>query len=392
MRWRKSLEVARLKSQLPEGESTFQAGNKLSSKLDGNCAARAPERKELRGLGDEELVTSPDINKLLNDFDELNPKWLNSVKDVVDSEDLPLNVYCETLVQNKILRVIKKNHVTKYLEMLAETAELKDDRKKFYERFVKCMKLGIRENSVDDVETAELLRFNTFKPGDEQISFEEYVDRMKEGQNDIFCITGESIATVSSRKKGQGEREKGERGKREEQEEEKKEIGEETKKEKRKEVQEETDKKVEKDVMDWTKVTRSKKQRRKTVQIFVKVNGSKATPVEVSLTDDKVEDVVKQIQKNEDAYVTMQGKVLRTSEGLKSCGVTDGCTIQVTSRIREGGRYKDKKSKGEKKQVAQLDDGICSMACEQLRWMTESVNMLSRRMKTSVVLRRRWKR
>ena len=202
-------------------------------------------------------------------------------------------------------------------------AELKDDRKKFYERYVKCMKLGIRENSVDDVETAELLRFNTFKPGDEQICFEEYVDRMKEGQNDIYCITGESIATVSSRKKGQGERDKGERGKREEQEEEKKETGEETKKEKTKEVQEETDKEVEKDVMDWTKVTRSKKQRRKTVQIFVKVNGSKATPVEVSLTDDKVEDVVKQIQKNEDAYVTMQGKVLRTSEGLKSCGLTD---------------------------------------------------------------------
>ena len=60
------------------------------------------------------------------------------------------------------------------------------------------MKLGIRKNSVDDVETAELLWFNTFKPEDEEISFEEYVDRMKEGQNDIYCITGESIAMVSS--------------------------------------------------------------------------------------------------------------------------------------------------------------------------------------------------
>ena len=122
----------------------------------------------------------------------------NVVKGVVDSEDLPLNVYRETLLQNKILRVIKKNHVTKYLEMLAETAELTDDRKKFHERFVKCMELGIRENSVDGVETAELLRFNTFKLGDEQIDFKEYVDRMKEGQNDICCITDESIAAVSS--------------------------------------------------------------------------------------------------------------------------------------------------------------------------------------------------
>ena len=162
------------------------------------CTAQAPEWEQRQRVRAEELVTIHDTNKLLNDCDELIPKWFNVVKGVVDSEDLPLNVYRKTLLQNKILRVIKKNHVTKYLEMLAETAELNDDRKKFDERFVKCMKFGIRENSVDDVETAELLRFNTFKPGDEQIDFEGFVDRMKEGQNDIYCITGESIAAVSS--------------------------------------------------------------------------------------------------------------------------------------------------------------------------------------------------
>ena len=112
------------------------------------------------------------------------------------------------------------------------------------------------------------------------------------------------------------------------------------------------------------------------VQTFVRVNGSKATLIEVNLTDDTVEDMMRQVQKDEDAYVTMQGKVLKTSQTLNSCGVTDGCTIQVTSRMRGGGKHKDKKSKGEKKQVAQLDDGICAMACEQTRWMTESVNML----------------
>ena len=127
----------------------------------------------------------------MNGCDELIPKWLNVVKGVVDSEDLPLNVYRETLLQNKILRVIKKNHVTKYLEMLAEIAEKKDDDyKKFYEQFGKCLSLGIHE--------AALLRFNTSKSGDEQISFKEYVDRMKEGQNDISHITDESIAVVSS--------------------------------------------------------------------------------------------------------------------------------------------------------------------------------------------------
>ena len=59
---------------------------------------------------------------------------------------------------------------------------------------------------------------------------------------------------------------------------------------------------------------RSKKQKQRRVQIFVKVNRSKATPMEVSLTDDKVEDVMRQVQNDEDAYVTMQGKVLKTRE------------------------------------------------------------------------------
>ena len=106
------------------------------------------------------------------------------------------------------------------------------------------------------------------------------------------------------------------------------------------------------------------------IQIFVNVDGSRVTPMEVNLTDDEVEDVMRRIQKDEYAYVTTQGKVLKTSEKLKSCGVTNGCTIQVTSRMRGGGKHKDKKSKGEKKQVAQLDDGMCAMACEQMRWIT----------------------
>ena len=85
-------------------------------------------------------------------------------------------------------------------------------------------------------------------------------------------------------------------------------------------------------------------------QIFVKVNGSKATPMEVNLADDKVEDVMRQIQKDEDVYVTMHGKVLRRDEKLKSCEVADGCTIQVTSRLRGGGKHKDKRSKADTKQ------------------------------------------
>ena len=166
------------------------------SKLDGSRAAQAPEWEELQRLRAEGLVAIRDTNKFLNDCDELIPRWLNVVKGVVDSEDLPLNVCSETLLQNKILRVIKKNHVTKYLEMLAEIAELLDDYKKFYEQCGKCWN---HEDSTVGVKTAEMLRFNTSMPGDEQFSFEKHVDRMKEGQNDTHCITDESIAAASSR-------------------------------------------------------------------------------------------------------------------------------------------------------------------------------------------------
>merc|ERR1719156_51015 len=81
---------------------------------------------------------------------------------------------------------------------MSEIAEKKDDYKKFYEQFSKNLKLGIHEDSTNRTKLADLLRYQTSKSGDEMISLKEYVDRMKEGQSDIYYMTGESVAQVSS--------------------------------------------------------------------------------------------------------------------------------------------------------------------------------------------------
>jgi len=158
---------------------------------------------------------------ITEDIDDLLPRYLNFIKGVVDSDDLPLNVSRETLQQHKVLRVMGKKLTRKVIEMIrgiakgdksggseeeeetkeGEEKKTTDDKNekyvKFWKEFGKHIKLGVIEDTSNKSRLAKLLRFHSSYTGkDEWTSLESYVSRMKESQKDIYFIAGESFEAV----------------------------------------------------------------------------------------------------------------------------------------------------------------------------------------------------
>jgi len=140
---------------------------------------------------------------IMDDAEQLMPVYLRFVKGVIDSSDLPLNVSREILQESRDVKVIREGSTKRVLGMLEELADADEQEKKdkyttFWKEFGQVLKEGIGEDAVNKDRIAKLLRFaSTAGNGEEQAtSFTDYIGRMKEGQDKIYYVTGDSYAAA----------------------------------------------------------------------------------------------------------------------------------------------------------------------------------------------------
>merc|ERR1712226_34571 len=127
---------------------------------------------------------------ITDDFKDMMPNYLSFIRGVVDSDDLPLNVSRETLQQHKLLKVIKKKLVRKTLDMVKKLGE--EEYKEFWKEYSTNIRLGVIEDHSNRTRLAKLLRFYSSNSDTEFTSLADYMDRMKEKQEHIYFMAGQT--------------------------------------------------------------------------------------------------------------------------------------------------------------------------------------------------------
>ena len=138
---------------------------------------------------------------IMDDAEQLMPYYLRFVRGLVDSSDLPLNVSREILQHNKLIDTIRGGSVKKVLGMLESMAANEAEQyAKFWEQFGRVLKEGPGEDFANRERIAKLLRFaSTHNDSDEQsVSLDDYIGRMKEGQEKIFYVTADTFAAAKN--------------------------------------------------------------------------------------------------------------------------------------------------------------------------------------------------
>ena len=139
---------------------------------------------------------------IMDDAEALMPVYLRFVKGVIDSADLPLNVSRELLQESRDVKAIREGSTKKVLAMLEDVANSEDASQKekyaeFWKQFGAVLKEGMGEDHQNQERLAKLLRFaSTY--ADEGVSLADYVSRMKEGQEELYYVTADSLATAKN--------------------------------------------------------------------------------------------------------------------------------------------------------------------------------------------------
>jgi molecular chaperone HtpG len=138
---------------------------------------------------------------ITDDAEQLMPRYLRFIRGIIDANSLPLNVSREILQQSKQISTIKSGAVKKVLGMLEDLAKTEPEKyEKFWSQFGPVIKEGPIEDHANKDRVAKLLRFaSTHSDTDKQdVTLEDYVSRMKEGQDKIYYVTADSFAAAKN--------------------------------------------------------------------------------------------------------------------------------------------------------------------------------------------------